>query len=246
MLYVTVAIAVVLTVGITQHVVVLKIPFDEIRYYMLMLPVSVGAVFGFLIATIRVLQQRQYRQLQLIREHEQALEQEIEIRKRMEERLRHQSNELAALNRELESFGYSVSHDLRGPLRRINGFSDILVEDCSSGFDDACRDHLRRIRAGCRVMGEMIEGLQSLSMIARAEFMSRDVNLSELAGEILDEMVQSDSGRGVDIRIAPGLLTQGDPKLLRLALQNLLGNAWKFTLRTAQPVIEFGVKREAG
>ena len=156
------------------------------------------------------------------------------------------NQELAATNRELETFSYSVSHDLRAPLRSIDGFSDILLEDYSDELDDEGRDYLGRVQAGARRMGELIDALLSLSRLTRDEMRSETVDLSAMAGEISDNLRRAQPEREVEVLITPGLVSNGDARLLKVALENLLGNAWKFTSKKAHAKIEFGAVRHDG
>lgn len=156
------------------------------------------------------------------------------------------NKELGATNRELETFSYSVSHDLRAPLRGIDGFSHILLEDYADELDDEGRDYLWRVRAGVRRMGELIDALLSLSRITRDEMRSKTVDLSAMAGEILDNLRRAQPERDVEVIITPGLVANGDARLLKVALENLLGNAWKFTCKKVHAKIEFGAAEHAG
>ena len=139
--------------------------------------------------------------------------------------------ELAAVNRELEAFSYSVSHDLRAPLRSIDGFSQALLEDYTGRLDDTAMDYLRRIRAATERMGELIDDLLDLSRVTRREMRHDDVDLSALANTVVARPDQGRPDRSVEVHIAEGLRGRGDPVLLRLVMENLLGNAWKFTAR---------------
>jgi light-regulated signal transduction histidine kinase (bacteriophytochrome) len=155
-------------------------------------------------------------------------------------KLRRHAAEIEATNRELESFSYSVSHDLRAPLRSITSFSQALLEDCADALDEQGRDYLDRVvRAGQR-MAELIEDMMILSRISRSEMQRVPVDLSATALEIAGELAQGQPDRDVEVDIKPGLVTEGDPKLLRIMVENLLGNAWKFTGRQPEPRIEFG------
>jgi PAS domain S-box-containing protein len=153
---------------------------------------------------------------------------------------------LEAANKELESFSYSVSHDLRAPLRAINGFAEALLEDCASNLDDQGKNYLRRVCAASKHMGELIDDLLSLSRVTRAELRRETVDLSALASSIAAELKQTDPQRAVNFTISSGLLAEGDAGLLRVALQNLLENAWKFTAMQPQAKIEFGLAKQNG
>jgi PAS domain S-box-containing protein len=174
------------------------------------------------------------------KEAERALAQ---LNAELEQRVRARTAELAATNRELEAFCYSVSHDLRSPLRSMDGFSHALMEDYGSLLDDTGRDFLNRVRSNSQRMGRLIDDLLQLSRLTRAHMRYVRVDLTELAEAIFDELRQADPSRTVEVRVAPDLTATGDPVLLRTALTNLLGNAWKFTGRRPDALIEVGAER---
>lgn len=165
---------------------------------------------------------------------------DFEKRQQAEDSLRQLNAELATANQELAAFSYSVSHDLRAPLRSIDGFSQVIEEDYGDKLDDAGRDHLARVRAATRRMSGLIDDLLKLSRITRAEMQRVPMDLSALAREIAGELQRREPQRRVQWEIADELSAQGDPQLLRVALENLLGNAWKFTGKRADAVIQFG------
>jgi light-regulated signal transduction histidine kinase (bacteriophytochrome) len=148
--------------------------------------------------------------------------------------------ELQAVNKELEAFCYSVSHDLRAPLRSIDGFSQALLEDYFDIIDTTGQDYLRRIRGATHRMGQLIDDLLNLSRVTRSDINLELVDLSLLASNICTELQHSQPERQVEFVIQSGLLAQGDTHLLRVVLVNLLNNAWKFTSKHAQAKIEFG------
>jgi signal transduction histidine kinase len=161
-------------------------------------------------------------------------------------RIERSNQELAALNEELKAFSYSVSHDLRGPLRSMDGFSLALLEDYGDKLDAEGKDALERIRAASQRMGYLIDDMLRLSQVTRAELNLTRVDLSAIAREIADFLDREQSGRSVEWAIEAGLSIHADPTLMRIAMQNLLQNAWKFTGRTARPVIRVGaVERDA-
>jgi signal transduction histidine kinase len=164
----------------------------------------------------------------------------------LEERVRQRTAELEATNRELEAFSYSVSHDLRAPLRSVDGFSLALEEDFASAVNAEGRDFIRRIRAGVQKMGQLIDSLLQLSRITRAELSREQVNVSEMGGEIARDLRAENRDRNLTFLIQPGLEANADPKLLHVALENLLGNAVKFTARQPQATIELGRSPETG
>ncbi|WP_158228985.1 sensor histidine kinase [Chitinimonas sp. BJB300] len=168
---------------------------------------------------------------------------EIELnhyRNHLEELVEQRTKALAAANKELEAFSYSVSHDLRAPLRSVDGFSQVLLEDYADKLDDAGRQYLARIRRATQNMSNLIDDLLNLSKLTRSEIKTQPVNLSEIAIDILQELESSEPKRQVALSIMPNLVTEADPKLIRVALQNLLSNAWKFTAKTANAEIKFG------
>lgn len=147
--------------------------------------------------------------------------------------------ELEVANRELEAFSYSVSHDLRAPLRAIDGFSRIIEQDCADRLGEANRDRLSRVRYNAQRMGVLIDDLLNLARVTRAPLHWRAVDLSALATDIVAGLREQDPRRDVEVHIAPDLHTRGDGPLLRVVLVNLLDNAWKFTGHTARPCISF-------
>lgn len=156
------------------------------------------------------------------------------------------NQELAALNRELEAFGYSVSHDLRGPLRAMDGFSLVLLEDYDDKLDDEGKDALRRIRAASQHMGLLIDDLLRLSQVARADLKLQPVDLSGIARGITASVQGDRSGRSVEWAIEDGMTITADPGLMQIAMQNLIANAWKFTARTENATICVGTLERDG
>jgi light-regulated signal transduction histidine kinase (bacteriophytochrome) len=155
--------------------------------------------------------------------------------------------ELQAVNKELEAFSYSISHDLRAPLRSIDGFSQALLEDYYDILDAIGQDYLRRIRGASQRMGYLIDDLLNLSRVTRSDINLENVDLSLLASTVCNELVHSQPERDVEFVIQKGVVVQGDIRLLRVLLVNLLNNAWKFTSKHAQARIEFGeTKTESG
>jgi len=156
------------------------------------------------------------------------------------------NQELAALNQEIEAFSYSVSHDLRGPLRSMDGFSLALLEDYGDKLGDEARDFLTRIRAASQRMGRLIDELLGLSRVTRAELNIRPVNLSVVAREIADSLDQQSPARDVLWLIEEGITLHADKALIQIAMQNLLENAWKFTGKIDKPVIRVGAVERDG
>jgi two-component system NtrC family sensor kinase len=145
-------------------------------------------------------------------------------------------------NRELEAFSYSVSHDLRAPLRSIDGFSQALLEDCSAQLDERGQDYLKRVRAAAQRMSQLIDDLLELSKIGRAELRREPLDLSALAHQVIATVAQSEPGRAVLWRVAPSMRVNADARLVQILLENLLWNAWKFTSRREGPMIEVGME----
>jgi signal transduction histidine kinase len=172
------------------------------------------------------------------------------LNRELEERVQMRTAELETTNRELEAFSYSVSHDLRAPLRTIDGFSLALEEDYAEAVDATGKDYIRRVRSGVQRMGQLIDALLQLSRITRAELVREKFDMGAIARAVVGDL-QAESGKagsfemGVDSAavnfvIGDGPPADGDPKLIRVALENLLGNAVKFSSKVAQPVVEFG------
>ncbi len=151
-----------------------------------------------------------------------------------------------ALNAELESFSYSVSHDLRTPLRAIDGFSQALLEDCGDKLDEQGKSHLARVRAGTQRMGVLIDDILALSRVTRSKMELQRFDLSAVATEAIAELRESDPTRELEVTIAPDLIVYADPRLVRIALDNLLGNAFKFTAKRATAHIEVGATTDNG
>ena len=163
-------------------------------------------------------------------------EQNAELERRVADR----TDQLEAANHELQSFAYSVSHDLRAPLRAIDGFSQALLEDYLEKLDDQGQDFLNRVRNASQFMGQLIDGLLKLSRVTRAEVYRQEVDLSAMGESIADALRKAQPERQVTFSISSGLTAHGDPILLRAVLENLLGNAWKFTSKRPAATIEFG------
>ncbi len=171
-------------------------------------------------------------------------EMEIELRNhrdRLEELVTQRTTQLEAANRELEAFSYSVSHDLRAPLRSIDGFSQALLEDYEGQLDVQGKDFLRRVRAASQHMARLIDDMLTLARVTRAELRAETVNLSTMAQSVADELRKGAPDRQVEFYIASEIFVRGDPQLLRVVMDNLLSNAWKYTSRHPQAKIEFGL-----
>lgn len=170
----------------------------------------------------------------------------VEMIDRLEERVQERTQQLEAANRELEAFSYSVSHDLRAPLRSIEAFSEMLEEDYRDRLDATGVDYLRRVRKASERMGLLIEDLLQLSRVSRGELRQETVDLTRLARAIVYELQQTQPDRRVRVEIADGLQARGDPRLLEVALDNMLGNAWKYTGKREDACIELGELEQDG
>jgi len=171
---------------------------------------------------------------------------DITERKQAEEAIKQLNAQLELTNKELEAFSYSVSHDLRAPLRTIDGFSQALLEDYSEKLGTDGQDSLQRIRAASQRMAQLIDDMLNLSRVTRTEMRHEKVDLSSMAHTITEELRKAQPERDTTVVIAPGLIAKGDSRLLRAALENLLGNAWKFTGKKPRARIEFGVVEQEG
>ena len=170
-------------------------------------------------------------------------------RRQLEEsnsQLQQRTSKLEALNKELSSFAYSVSHDLRAPLRTIDGFSHTMLEDYYDLVDDNGKDYLQRIRSGVQKMGQLIDDMLKLSRVTQSELSLRNIDLGIIANNIIQKMQSDAPDRAVQAEIMSNMKTKADPHLMEIALNNLLGNAWKFTAKNPHPCIKFGIKERDG
>lgn len=171
---------------------------------------------------------------------------DVTERQRAQAQLEAAAQELARANEELEAFNYSASHDLRAPLRQIDGFSSILEWDYADRLDETGREHLADIRRASQTMARLIDALMELTRVTRCEVRRSQVDLSALAGEVAADLRGAEPGRKVRLLVAAGLTASGDPALLRSVVTNLLSNAWKFTAKSPDAAIEFGRELRGG
>ena len=182
-----------------------------------------------------------------------ALQTEMTERKRGEETIERLNDDLLArnenlefANKELESFIYSVSHDLRAPLRHISGFADLMMKNVADKLDEKDKRYLSRIHDGTEKMSRLIDDLLNLSRISKQEIQRTEVNISEIAASIVAELREAHPDRSVEVEIKEGLTANADSRLIEVLLSNLLGNAWKFTAETERASIEFGTVEQKG
>jgi signal transduction histidine kinase/ligand-binding sensor domain-containing protein len=210
---------------------------------------SASAV-GWAVSTHRLREEQHARELTYERERaaerERTSETLRQMNQQLEARVADRTAQLVTTMKELEAFSYSVSHDLRAPLRSMDGFSRVLLDDYGPKLDDEARDSLRRIRAATQRMGQLIDDLLMLSRVSRDEMKRSAVDLSALAATIADELRLAHPEQSMEFVITPGLVADGDPRLLRIALENLLGNARKFSSKRALARIEFGASERDG
>jgi PAS domain S-box-containing protein len=174
-----------------------------------------------------------------------VVERTLELRQR-EEELKQRANDLVAANTELKTFSYSISHDLRAPLRAMKSFSSILLEDYSNTLDAVGKDLLIRIKSAADKMDDLIDDMLSLSKISRQEMNLQVIDMSSIAGMVVNELRQAEPERKVDVVIAQELKATGDARLIHIALSNLFANAWKYTKKTPAATIEFGAMEKSG
>ena len=170
----------------------------------------------------------------------------LRLNAELEGRVRERTAQLETANRELESFSYSVSHDLRAPLRAIDGFGQALLDDFPENLPDEAKRYLSRIRSSTQHMAQLIEDLLKLARVSRGPLERRTVDLGQVAQQVVGELQQREPGRAVEVSVWDGMLAEADPHLLRAALDNLIGNAWKFTAKSAKPRIEIGALKDRG
>lgn len=183
---------------------------------------------------------------EMVEKHQQY-EQEIKgMNAQLERRVEERTAQLVAANNELDSFSYSVSHDLRAPLRAIDGFSTMLINGHGQKLDEEGVNLLVRIRSACIRMNKLIDDLLELSHVVRADFHKKSVNLSEMAISVAEDLRGASPDRKIELQISPNIIANVDPVLMRTVMENLLGNAWKFTRNIEKPVVIFGATKESG
>lgn len=181
-----------------------------------------------------------------ITEQKRARDELLELNATLEERVEERTRKLETLNRELEAFSYSVSHDLRAPLRAMDGFSQAVLEDYADKLDENGVDYLNRIRSASQRMASMIDSLLGLSRVSRSALSIGTTDLTSMAREIASDLAAASPDRIVAVSIEDGLTAKCDARLARIALENMLGNAWKFTSKTENPLISFSLGPESG
>jgi len=190
-----------------------------------------------------ILVDRFNKMIERIQIRDQALEQ---IRMDLEERVEVRTRDLREANRELEAFSYSVAHDLRAPLRTIDGFSQVLQEDCAASLDRSGLDYLERIRKATQRMGRLLDDMLNLSKVTRSSVNPEEIDLCNIARNIAASLREQHPGRDVEFTVSERLPVRADAGLITIALENLLGNAWKFTGKQAQAQVEFGMRLTEG
>jgi signal transduction histidine kinase len=179
-----------------------------------------------------------------VAKHAQARETIMHLNEELENKVRERTEQLQATNQELESFCYSVSHDLRGPLRSISGFTQALIEELPNELPGDSKRYLDKVMAGTRRMSQLIDDLLNLSRVSRGELVRQKADLTEMAREVIRDLQARDPNYKPDVSVWQGMTTEVDPKLMRIVFENLLGNAWKFSSKKESPRIVVGVMKE--
>ncbi|MBL7139212.1 MAG: hypothetical protein ISS17_10615 [Bacteroidales bacterium] len=218
-------------------------PYFYQRIWFLILCGAVGLFILYAIYKYRIRQVREKELEILVDARTKELQ---ELNRELDQRVLDRTAELAASNQELEAFTYSVSHDLRAPVRRIEGLVAALTEDYATQLDETGKDFLNKVADSSVEMGQLIEEFLKLARIARQEIDKTELNLSQLVTEITEELANADPGRKVSVKIEPDILVKGDSHLIRIALQNILNNAWKYTGKKEHPEVIFGCREKDG
>lgn len=203
---------------------------------------------GYLLTFLEAIDREHYERELMHAKHaaEDAADQLRELADDLEHRVAIRTAELERANRELDSFAHAVSHDLRAPLRSISGFNGMLLEDYGHALDANGRKILSSVDSATRAMSDLIDGLLQLSLMTRGEMSLQRCDLSQMAEAIREELASGEPNRSVEWRIEPGLTAMADPRMLQAVLRNLLGNAWKYTSKTANARIMFDSRTENG
>jgi signal transduction histidine kinase len=199
--------------------------------------VVIGAIFILILGLSLLWNRRLAREISKRKQAEETIH---KLNAELEQRVRDRTTQLEASNRELESVSYSVSHDLRSPLRSIDGFSQALIEEYGDKLNDTGKGYLERVRKATQKMGFLIDGLLNLLKVIRSEFKPEFIALSTMVRDIAATFQKNNPERIVDVVVQEGIMVRGDPNLLKIVIENLLDNAWKFTNNTPHPRIEFG------
>ena len=225
-----------------RHIARLKAHGEDLEFEALLRRKDGSIFMGLLSSSLMEIGGRQYN-LSIIRDISERMEAELRIlrmNEELEKRVIERTAQLEATNKEMEAFSYSVSHDLRAPLRSIDGFSRALLEDCHDRLDEDGKHYLSRIHLGAQRMSNLIDDLLKLSKTNRSELTVADCDLSRLCQRVAGNLADLNPGRRVEVSIQPGMLVQGDRHLMQVVLENLLGNAWKYTSKCREPRVEVG------
>lgn len=218
------------TITMVKDISALSAETTRLAYQLVVFSILLVAILGLLLQRTAV----------------RPLQQEIIERQKTEEKLQHQTDELLTINKEVETLSYSLSHDLRSPLRSIAGFSQILQEDAGHKLTAGEADDLKRIISASNRMAELIDDMLRLGRVTRSELETDEVNFAALAENTVEQLGYAGDIREIKWTIESGLSAVGDKKLLALLVDNLLGNAWKYTSKTAKANIEFGMTQRDG
>ena len=219
------------------------VELEMFSYYGLPIKNPDGTFFGTICALDNKTMVNSDKYRGLLDQFRSSIESDLKIcqmNEELERRVKERTTQLETSNKELETFAYSISHDLRSPLRAMSGFSEVLLQEYGSSLDEKGIHYLGRIVKAAGQMGRLIDDLLQVAKVARSELDYRQVNLSEIAQDILSNLTQDNPERNVKYKIEEGLLVEGDHELSRVLMENLLSNAWKFTAGKDEAVIELG------